>query len=45
MPPDVYTPMSLLRVCDIDAFADWLEKGPVSGKGRASVVPMDDFED
>jgi hypothetical protein len=43
MPRDVYTLMSLLRVCDIDAVADWLEAAN-SGKPRDSVVPVDDFD-
>lgn len=47
MPKDVYTPLSLLRVVDIEAFADWLEQvaaRDASEKPRDSVVPIDDFE-
>lgn len=43
MPRDVYTPMSMLRICDIDAFADWLENVR-SGTQRDSIAPVDDFE-
>jgi hypothetical protein len=51
MPRDVYTSLSLLRVIDIEAFADWLKKAKgdddddeVSDDARDSVVPIDDFE-
>jgi hypothetical protein len=51
MPRDVYTPLSLLRVIDIEAFADWLKKvkgddgdDDASDEPRDSVVPIDDFE-
>lgn len=47
MPKDVYTPLSLLRVVDIEAFADWLESVRATGASEAprdSVVPIDDFE-
>jgi hypothetical protein len=45
MPRDVYTPLSLLRVVDIEAFADWLEGvKDASDDERDSVVPIDDFE-
>lgn len=47
MPRDVYTPLSLLRVVDIEAFASWLEtvkSRDASDKPRDSVVPIDDFE-
>lgn len=47
MPRDVYTPLSLMRVVDIDAIAEWLERvraREASDKPRDSVVPIDDFE-
>lgn len=44
MPRDVWTPMSILTVRDIDAFADWMEEVH-SGRERTSVVPLRDLED
>lgn len=43
MPRDVYTPISLLRAVDIEAFADWLE-AMASGERSDSVLPLDDIE-
>jgi len=43
MPRDVYTPISLLRAVDIEAFATWLEK-VASGDARDSLLPLDDIE-
>lgn len=43
MPRDVYTPISLLRAVDIEAFATWLEK-MASGERGDSVLPLDDIE-
>lgn len=54
MPKHVYTPLSLLRVVDIHAFADWLDKrlkvdeeddeDEASDEPRDSVVPIDDID-
>lgn len=43
MPRDVYTPISLLRAVDIEAFATWLEK-LASDEPRESVLPLNDIE-
>jgi len=43
MPTDVYTPLSVLTVRDIDAFADWLE-AVASGKHTDAILPLDDFD-
>jgi hypothetical protein len=47
MPPEIYTPLSMLRAVDIEAFATWVEDAKsrdTSEKPRDSVVPIDDFE-
>jgi hypothetical protein len=44
MPPDVYNPLSLIPARDIEKLAEWITD-TVSGKRKADVLPLDDFDD